>query len=195
MKKVVVIGAESTGKSTLVKDLGAAWGSPAVPEYGRTMAMAITKSQNAWSVEDFKDIVHRQQAMNRQAAQMSETGLIFIDTEAYTTYLYCIEYLNTQSPTLFKYHANEWFDLVVLVLPNIPWVDDGTRLSDGAARRDTFTKFLRDEFRIPKNTNTIELAETDRQLRVDVVSAAVNEIVLQVEQKEYSAMQLTTLPV
>tara|TARA_R110000851_G_scaffold332435_1_gene508681 strand:+ start:593 stop:1693 length:1101 start_codon:yes stop_codon:yes gene_type:complete len=191
VKKVVVVGAESSGKSTLVKDLGKAWNSPAVPEYGRIMTEIV--GDGAWDVTDFHNIVRRQQAMNTYAAKESETGIIFIDTEAYTTYLYCLEYLNTKSEALIRMHKREHFDLVVLVPNNIPWVDDGSRIQSDPKKRDLFYKELLNRFymNIPM---TAILKSTDRAARVSELDEVIMKYVLKTDIKEYNAFGLTTQP-
>jgi HTH-type transcriptional repressor of NAD biosynthesis genes len=164
VKKVVVVGAESSGKSTLVKDLGKAWNSPAVPEYGRIMTEIV--GDNEWDITDFYTIVRRQQAMNYHAAMESETGIIFIDTEAYTTYLYCIEYLNAKSDTLLKMHQREEFDLVVLVPNNIPWVDDGTRIQSDPKKRNAFINSILIKVAPKYGSRMIHIESSGRKERV-----------------------------
>jgi len=172
---VVVMGAESSGKSTLVKDLGAAWNSPAVPEYGRIMTEIV--GDRDWQKKDFYDIVERQHEMNRLAAMNSETGLIFIDTEAYTTYLYCLEYLNATSATLRITAFNESFNMYVLVQPNLPWIDDGTRTMKTQSSRNTFVKCLERYLRMRSPEYQVDLKETDRTKRVDIVSEAISSMI------------------
>ena len=189
VKKVVVVGAESSGKSTLVKDLGKAWNSPAVPEYGRIMTEIV--GNRAWGYGDFIKIVHRQQAMNTHAAKESETGIIFIDTEAYTTYLYCLEYLDTKSQTLFRMHKKEEFDLVVLVPNNIPWVDDGSRIQcDPATRNEFYDRLLGRTAESWKRYVIIK--STDRTGRVAELDDAIMKHVLKVDITEYNAFNLST---
>lgn len=173
VKKVVVVGPESSGKSTLVKDLGKAWNSPAVPEYGRIMTEIV--GDNEWKVDDFHLIVTRQHAMNDKAALESETGVIFIDTEAYTTFLYCVEYLDGFSRTIKDMAYDEKFDLVVLVKPNLPWVNDGARVMPKQNDRQTFYDTLL-QFISCKSDDYYELDETDRTKRVTEVSVLVADL-------------------
>jgi HTH-type transcriptional repressor of NAD biosynthesis genes len=203
-KTIVVVGPESCGKSTLVKDLGKAWGSPAVPEYGRIMTEII--GDGAWHLEHFYEIVRRQQAMNKIAAQQSTNGLVFIDTEAYTTALYALEYLNENSETLRSISISEQFDLVIVVSPDLPWVDDGSRVMPDQDKRQEFFEMLLYWFHL-SHLNTIMqplsfctvsnrvydnaaiLRETDRVKRVTFVSAKVSEMLA--APKEYDISHLT----
>jgi HTH-type transcriptional repressor of NAD biosynthesis genes len=200
VKTVVVVGPESCGKSTLVKDLGRAWGSPAVPEYGRIMTEIV--GDRDWTKLDFYQIVARQQAMNRIAAQQSQNGLVFIDTEAFTTYLYAVEYLNADSTTLQSMASREEFDLVIVVSPDLPWVDDGSRVMPDQRARDTFFEMLCRKFNLttPSLTpvsfsdNLTErlyeaaaiLHETDREKRVTMVSTWVAAMLAPPEEYDIS---------
>jgi HTH-type transcriptional repressor of NAD biosynthesis genes len=189
VKKVVVIGAESSGKSTLVKDLGKAWNSPAVPEYGRIMTEIVGGGE--WVVEDFHNIVLRQQAMNTHAAKESETGIIFIDTEAYTTYLYCVEYLNTKSEILIRMHQREEFDLVVLVPNNIPWVDDGTRIQRDPKKRNSFFSAMQIKV-VPTAKRLVTLKSSGRKERVEELTSAIMKHVIEEVPIHYDIFNLTT---
>jgi HTH-type transcriptional repressor of NAD biosynthesis genes len=186
VKKVVVIGAESSGKSTLVKDLGKAWNSPAVPEYGRIMTEIV--GDREWDVEDFHNIVLRQQAMNTHAAMESETGIIFIDTEAYTTYLYCIEYLNIRSDTLLRMQQLEQFDLMVLVPNNIPWVDDGSRIQREPAKRNSFFHSMQIKM---ITALTVDLKSSGRKERVAELTGPIMEYIIKEDPKHYDVFDLT----
>ena len=190
VKRVVVVGPESAGKSTLVKDLGKAWGSPAVPEYGRTMTTIVTSPDNknysnTWHISDFHKILDRQQAMNTFAAMESDNGFIFIDSDALTTWLYAAEYLNAYSNILKKAYQQEKFDLVVLVKPDIPWVDDGTRTMSDSVKRQRFFNLLLEHHVIAEH---IILEATDRNERVDEVLTKITEVLMPEKLKNYDAV-------
>jgi HTH-type transcriptional repressor of NAD biosynthesis genes len=190
VKKVVVVGAESSGKSTLVKDLGKAWNSPAVPEYGRIMTEIV--GDREWEVEDFHTIVLRQQAMNTHAAMESETGIIFIDTEAYTTYLYCVEYLNIKSETLIRMHQREEFDLVVLVPNNIPWVDDGSRIQSDPKKRHAFVNSILIKVAARYGSRMVHIKTSGREERVAELTGPILKYIIKEEPKHYDVFDLTT---
>jgi HTH-type transcriptional repressor of NAD biosynthesis genes len=186
IKKVVVVGAESSGKSTLVKDLGKAWNSPAVPEYGRIMTEIV--GDRPWEVEDFHNIVLRQQAMNTHAAKESETGIIFIDTEAYTTYLYCMEYLNIESDTLLSLKQREYFNLMVLVPNNIPWVDDGSRIQRDPVKRNNFFSAMQIKF---PSAQMVVLESSGRKERVAELTGPIMQYIITKDPKHYDVFDLT----
>jgi HTH-type transcriptional repressor of NAD biosynthesis genes len=170
VKKVVVIGAESSGKSTLVNDLAKSFNSPAVPEYGRILSGA--KSNNL-TPQDFTDIADRHTAMVKKAVEETETGFIFVDTERMVTRLYFDIYCDTK---VDMYHilpdddSNDYFDMYVVVQPNIPWVDDGTRVQPNQKERQKFVANLIGLANyIDVDGRIMILEETDRNTRVEVV--------------------------
>jgi HTH-type transcriptional repressor of NAD biosynthesis genes len=177
-KKVVVIGAESSGKSTLVRDLGEHFNSPAVPEYGRILSEAYPNL----SKEDFYEIVERHEFMTKKAAMESETGLVFVDTEKAVTYLYSKLYFKEPIAHFQNRIKSDEFDLWVLVAPNLPWVDDGTRVMSSQEDRNVFFGELEVLTRpgrtgyLNKDLNRMILHETDRKKRVELVAERVAEL-------------------
>jgi HTH-type transcriptional regulator, transcriptional repressor of NAD biosynthesis genes len=179
-KKIVVIGPESSGKSTLVRDLGERYGSPAVPEYGRILSEAYPDLDDM----DFNSIVRRQEYFVRKACMESQTGLVFVDTEKLVTWLYGKIYLDRDMYLIRDRVTPEEFDLWVLVPPLLPWVDDGTRIQSDLKDRYAFYHELErrtDPDRHLRHSgdftyNRVILTETDRQRRVDIVSANVAKL-------------------
>lgn len=173
VKRVVVIGPESSGKSTLVKDLGKFFSSPAVPEYGRIKTEQM--GDEDWTEQDFIDIVSGQQTLNDIAATQTDNGLVFIDTEAYTTFLYGREYIQRSIwPIYDEATIFEEFDLYVLLPPAIPWDDDGTRVMPGQGQRQ---QFFDDLFLFLRNSEKpfFVCTETGRNARVSSIASKMAE--------------------
>lgn len=173
-KRIVVVGPESCGKSTLVKDLAAYFGSIAVPEYGRIVSEAYPQM----TARDFTDILDGQAAMNACAVENSN-GLVFIDTEAVTTMLYGEEYLmNERISGIMDEMHNQYFDLLVLIPPVLPWVNDGTRVMPNQDDRMVFYEELKAEFRARPHTygQAVILGETDREKRVELIANEVSKL-------------------
>lgn len=170
-KRILVIGPESTGKTTLTKDLGKALNSPVVPEYGRILSEA---RENNLDAQDFIDISDRHHVMENNAIRNSETGLAISDTDVYTTYLFSKIYLDAPVEELKRRHTRDWYDLVVLLPPTIPWDDDGTRVLPSLKERQDFYQELLKSYR--RHSNLLILEETDRKKRVDIVCGRVAEM-------------------
>jgi len=171
-KRVLVIGPESTGKTTLTKDLGQALNSPVAPEYGRFLSEA---KENDLDEDDFNDIVKRHHEMEMFAMRTSETGVAISDTDLLTTYLFTDIYLERPVDSIRRKHSPNWYDLVVILPPRIPWVDDGTRVLPDETKRKDFFNMLLNGYR--RHKNLLILEETDRARRVDIVCARVAQMV------------------
>ncbi|MEM9744181.1 MAG: AAA family ATPase [Pseudomonadota bacterium] len=126
---VAVVGAESTGKSVLVKALAEHYGTRFAPEWGRT----ISEAHEALNASDFDAILTMQDQLIR-AAQLGSNGLCFTDTEAITTALFAPIYLGEDHAAAWRRAQTQRFPLYLLLDPEVPWVDDGTRILDQSAR-------------------------------------------------------------
>lgn len=175
-KRVLVIGPESSGKSTLVRALGGSLNSPAVPEYGRILSEAHS---NNLTLEHFVEIARRHRFMEDYAMRNSETGVVISDTDAFTTLLFGEVYLEDDSSTIFsafqQYIDIHRYDLVILLYPDLEWDDDGTRVLPEFAQRFNFYRELlraysdNPRLRIIKNVGNL-------QQRVDLVSIEISKI-------------------
>lgn len=90
--RIVVVGAESTGTTTLSRDLAQALNVPWVPEVGRYYTESILTSGGDWNDEDFYAIGRLQQAYEHEIAARSD-GVIVCDTDAVATELWQKRYM------------------------------------------------------------------------------------------------------
>jgi HTH-type transcriptional repressor of NAD biosynthesis genes len=139
VKKVAIVGPESTGKSTLVKSLGKFLNGSIVHEYGRTVSEA---KKNNLDANDFLTIARGQQALIDIAVRNAATPLVVIDTEALTTYLFSKIYLDSPKDIILDFSADQEIDLYVVLAPTVAWVDDGTRVAGNQAEREQFFEDL-----------------------------------------------------
>lgn len=131
-KRVILFGAESTGKTTLAKALAWHFDTLHVPEYGRTYD--ANRRQAVWTKDDFAAIARGHEAM--RAAIAPEAGyLLFEDTDPLLTRVW-EEYLLGETPPNELRHPLA--DLYLLLDTDIPWHDDGTRYQAEPAAREQF---------------------------------------------------------
>lgn len=123
VKRVCIFGPESTGKSTLTKNLAKHFNSVAVPEYARVF---LDSRKNVLDLEEFK-FYARGQLASEDALARSANRVLFCDTDALTTLMW--------SDWLFK-HKDDWiqkiaeqrqYDLYLLTDVDVPWVADPQR--------------------------------------------------------------------
>lgn len=130
-KTICLHGAESTGKSTLAAELAGELGTHWVAEYGRSHCEI---HRGPLSRDDLLLIGRAQQAMAEAAARWAGP-LLLLDTDALTTAAWC-EMLLGERPAELMEAAKA--DLYLLLEPDLPWVDDGTRFFSNADDRARF---------------------------------------------------------
>jgi NadR type nicotinamide-nucleotide adenylyltransferase len=131
-RRICVLGAESTGTTTLAKALARHYQTYWVPEYGRyhTEAMLTAGTEIDWNSQDFDFIAAQQQAWEDALAGKS-SGLLICDTNAFATRVWRRRYLGSYGETL-EWSRHKAYDLYIVTYPDIPFEQDGTR--DGSDR-------------------------------------------------------------
>ena len=139
VKRVVVIGAESTGKTTLARGLAEHFDTEWVPEFGREHwerkleGRRITDPPPSWSPDEFVEIATEQQAREEGAARRANR-VLFGDTNAFATGTWYERYHAGRDPRVDAIGARDKVDLYLLTAPDVPFVQDGLR--DGEHIRD-----------------------------------------------------------
>lgn len=132
-KRVLIIGPESTGKSTLTTNLANHYNkngknSANIQEYARYWIDTVLNGD--MDKLKFEHITHfglNQMQMVEDAEKYGEYDLIFSDTDAIVSAVFQQVYYDEVEPTLFFTSINEKWDLILFIQPDVPWVDDGQR--------------------------------------------------------------------
>ena len=124
--RVVIVGAESTGTTTLARALADALHVPWVPEVGRFYTESILSDGGAWGNEDFYRIAHLQQSYEAASAARSR-GVIVCDTNTVATELWQRRYLGETTSRMHEIASKDKADLYVITGDEIPFVQDGIR--------------------------------------------------------------------
>jgi HTH-type transcriptional repressor of NAD biosynthesis genes len=141
-KHICVLGAESTGTTTLSKELAAHYKTVWVPEYGRMYSEGkFYGDKNAdWRTEEFVTIAKAQCALEDTLAEASN-GLVICDTDAFATSVWHERYMGSRSKEVEAIAARRAYDLYLLTGDEIPFEQDGTR--DGEhIRHDMHKRFI-----------------------------------------------------
>ncbi len=128
IKRIAIMGPESTGKSNLTINLSKYYNTQYVEEYGRTV---YEENGNHVSVEDFVKISLGRQKIEDEKLKISNK-LLFCDTEDITTYYLCKEYYSETwevNKDFFedRIKNSKKYDLYILLQPDCEGVQDGTR--------------------------------------------------------------------
>jgi NadR type nicotinamide-nucleotide adenylyltransferase len=134
-RRICLVGAESTGKTTLARKLAEHYQTVWVAEYGREYAerRLATSGNGEWCSEEFTHIAQMQCERENELARQTNKILI-CDTGAFATSIWHRRYLQARSPQVEAIvAAHRQPDLYLLTDVNTPFVQDGTR--DGEAVR------------------------------------------------------------
>lgn len=126
--KIVLFGPESTGKTTLAKQLARYYNSVWVPEYAREYLQdKWNNERKTCGPEDLMPIAEGQMRLENLLAQKTDSVLI-CDTDLLETKVYSEEYYSGScDPILEKYAIQNTYDLYFLTYIDSPWVEDDLR--------------------------------------------------------------------
>jgi HTH-type transcriptional repressor of NAD biosynthesis genes len=126
-KRVCVLGAESTGTTTLAQALAGQLATEWVQEYGREhSAKKLAANDSVWRTEEFTHIAE-EQTRREDAAARTANRVLVCDTNAFATALWHRRYLGGQSAEVEAIARRGRCDLYLLTGDEIPFVQDGLR--------------------------------------------------------------------
>ncbi|HEV2398698.1 MAG TPA: AAA family ATPase [Candidatus Sulfotelmatobacter sp.] len=141
-KRVSLVGAESTRKTTFARDLAAHYKTVWVPEYGREycqnlQAGGVDLWTYPWRSEEFLEIACKQQQTEDRLAREANR-LLICDTDALATGIWHERYMAIRSSEVEAIAASNPHDLYLLTDCDLPFVQDGMR--DGESIREWMTQ-------------------------------------------------------
>jgi NadR type nicotinamide-nucleotide adenylyltransferase len=151
LKKIVVIGPESTGKSTLCGALSAHYRTDWVREYAREY---LSAHGMGYTYETLTEIARGQLALEDAAAERMEPasarasaardGILFIDTDLYVIKVWS-EYVFGRCETwVLEEIARRKYDAYLLCNTDLPWADDPLREYPDPGIRERLYHIYRD---------------------------------------------------
>ncbi len=143
VQRVVILGAESTGSTTLAAALAAERGTHWVREYGRDYTDERGGPTEPWRSDEFTLVAERQVHLEREAAVRVPRPLLVCDTDVFATALWHERYTGAHGELLLAMAAAHRPLAYVLTGDEIPFVADGTR--DGEHIRHDMQQRFRDE--------------------------------------------------
>jgi NadR type nicotinamide-nucleotide adenylyltransferase len=126
--KVVLFGPESTGKTTLSRQLARHYNSIWVPEYARKYLQDVWNNERrTCEPKDLLPIAEGQMKLENELAKKTNSVLI-CDTDLLETKVFSeAYYVGTCDPILEKYALEYTYNLYFLTYIDVPWEADDLR--------------------------------------------------------------------
>jgi HTH-type transcriptional regulator, transcriptional repressor of NAD biosynthesis genes len=147
VKRVVVIGSESSGTTTLARALAEHYRTVWVPEYGRTYSEGRQPCGQPWRSDEFTFIAIEQARMEDALASLANRTLI-CDTDPFATAIWHERYMGQPSEAVREIVNGRRYDLYIVTDASIPFVQDDIRDSE-PLRQWMQERFVEDLARMP----------------------------------------------
>jgi NadR type nicotinamide-nucleotide adenylyltransferase len=137
--KIVVIGPESTGKSTLSKSIAEYFKCPWVPEYAREY---LEKLKGQYTYDDLLEIAKGQINEEEKAIKKTE-NLLICDTDLHVIKVWSQHKFGKVHSWVEEQITKRKYDLYLLTDIDIPWQDDPQREHPEPEQRKYFLEIYR----------------------------------------------------
>lgn len=158
IKKIAIVGPESTGKSTIAQQLAKHYQTLWVPEYARYYCAALTEPCN---LQDEINMYHGQLALEESILAISEKDLIFCDTTFITVKVWSDEVFGNTPEVVLNALPLHSYDFYLLMDIDLPWQEDPLR--DFPHKREHFMQVWHQELQ-NLNANYVVVNGTNERL-------------------------------
>ena len=124
IRKIAIVGPESTGKSTITKLLAKHYQTLWVAEFARYYCAALT---GPCTMQDEINMFHGQVALEESVLAMPENDFIFCDTTFLTVKIWSDEMLGETPEIVLDALRERTYDLYLLLDIDLPWEEDPLR--------------------------------------------------------------------
>ena len=122
-KRILILGPESTGKSTLAEKLAEHYAEPWVPEVAREY---LEQLDRPYGYDDLLQIGRQQMQLEDEMAAGAKNHL-FCDTDLRVIQVWSQHRFGKVDPWVLEEIARRTYDLILLCAPDLPWQEDPLR--------------------------------------------------------------------
>ena len=141
MKRIVIIGPESTGKSTLCQQLAEHYHTVWCPEYAREY---LTANGMNYTYDDLTIIAKGQMALQAKMEKEANNEVYFIDTNLYVMKVWHEVAFSACPAWILKDISRTSCDLYLLCNTDLPWTKDDLREYPDLAMRQRLFRMYHD---------------------------------------------------
>ena len=176
LKKIVIIGPESTGKSTLCKHLAEHYQTLWCKEFAREY---LEKNGTAYTYEDLLTIAKGQIELEEKILTKvnPQRSTIFIDTDMYVMKIWCEFAFNKCHSWILNQIATRKYDLYLLCNVDLPWKKDELREYPDIQTRNKLYHYYKDAM-VNQTVPWVEISgnyETRFQKGINAVESLINK--------------------
>lgn len=142
LKKIAVVGPESTGKSTMAQHLANMLGTVCVPEYARYYCKDLHRQ---YTLQDEINIFHGQLALEESLVPFAKNNLLVCDTTILTVKIWCDHLFGDTPKAVTDEIKSRTYDFYLLMDIDLPWEDDPLR--DFPDQREHFMRVWQKELK------------------------------------------------
>lgn len=170
--KIALFGPESTGKTTLAKQLAEYYKTEWVPEYAREyLQEKWDKNQQICDVEDMLPIAYGQTKLENESA-LRANKFLFCDTNLLVTKVFSEVYYDFCDPLLDQAAREHEYDLFFLTDIDVPWEKDDLR--DRPDERESVFAIFKQS--LIDNKKPFIILSGDKKLRLKKAIAIINNL-------------------
>lgn len=140
-RKIVIIGPESTGKSTVAEALAKHFNTVFVPEFARDYINALNRN---YMREDLWEIARGQLALEEKMSAEAQNGFLFCDTDLNVIKVWSEHKYGCCDERILRAIARQKYDYYLLTDIDLPWMPDPQREHPEPEMRQYFFHCYRD---------------------------------------------------
>jgi NadR type nicotinamide-nucleotide adenylyltransferase len=172
IKKIVIIGPESTGKSTLCEQLAKHYNASWCPEYAREYLLT---NGTHYTADDLLIIAKEQIKLEEKMVANAKNNLLFIDTNMYVLKVWSEFVFGKCDSWILNQVVQRTYDLYLLCNTDLPWQKDELReYPDLLTRRQLYLQYK--DHLINQSVPWSEVSGT-REARLSNAIAAVDKYI------------------
>lgn len=141
IKKIVVTGPESTGKTILTEALSLQLNAVWIPEYARSYVEEINRP---YRYSDLEIIARHQIEQETIMSEKYSQGILLMDTWLIITKIWFEVVYGSYPDWVEKYISTSEIDLFLVCKPDLPWIADPVRENGGEMRQKLFDRYCRE---------------------------------------------------